>query len=30
MKSPGFAELGRLCPHQQVTLNNMILTPASK
>ena len=29
MKLPGYAELGRLCPRQQVTLNNMILTPAS-
>ena len=30
MKTPGYAELGRLCPRQQVTLNNMVLTPASK
>ena len=30
MKSPGYAELGRLCPRQQVTLNNMVLTPTSK
>jgi lipocalin len=28
-KSPGYGELGRLCPRQQVTLSNMILTPAS-
>lgn len=26
---PAFAELGRLCPKQQITLNNMIHTPAS-
>ena len=30
MKLPGYAELGRLCPRQQVTLNNMVLTPTSK
>ena len=30
MKLAGYTELGRLCPRQQVTLSNMILTPASK
>jgi hypothetical protein len=30
MKLPGFGELGRLCPRQQVSLNNLILTPAVK
>ena len=29
MKLAGYGELGRLCPRQQVTLSNMILTPAS-
>jgi hypothetical protein len=27
---PGWAELGRLCPRQQTSLNNMILNPSSK
>ncbi|HVQ28502.1 MAG TPA: hypothetical protein VMV21_02920 [Vicinamibacteria bacterium] len=29
MKAGTYSELGRLCPRQQVTLNNMLLTPAS-
>jgi hypothetical protein len=29
MAKPGWAELSRLCPKQQVTLNNLIHTPAS-
>ena len=29
MAKPGWAELGRLCPKQQVTLNNMIANYAS-
>ena len=29
MAKPGWAELGRLCPRQQVTLNNMIANSAS-
>jgi hypothetical protein len=30
MAKPSFAELGRLCPKQVVTLENLLLTPASK
>src|SRR5262245_57570402 len=29
MKNPGYVELGKLCPRQQVSLSNMLLTPAS-
>jgi hypothetical protein len=30
MAKPAYAELGRLCPRQQTSLNNMILNPSSK
>jgi hypothetical protein len=26
---PGWAEVGRLCPHQQISLSNMIMSSAS-